>query len=100
MTRPIRSSQLASEELAAAARWYEERRGGLGLDFLDAVAAAVELIDEHPEIGTPVGDDPRTRRLLVTRFPFEVAYRLRADEIVIVAIAHLKRRPGYWRGRE
>lgn len=44
-----------------------------------------------------MGDDPRTRRLLVGRFPYQVVYRLRATEIVIVAVAHLKRRPGYWK---
>jgi plasmid stabilization system protein ParE len=52
-------------------------------------------IEAHPEIGAPVSRDHRTRRLLVPRFPYEVVYRLLPSEIIILAIAHLKRRPGY-----
>jgi len=64
-----------------------------------AVADVVTFIEAHPEIGTPVGDDPLTRRVLVHRFPYQVVYRLTASEILIVAVAHLKRRPGYWKDR-
>ena len=100
MSRPLRSSEPASEELAAAVRWYEFQRTGLGSEFLEAVIAAVSQIESNPEIGIPVRDDPRTRRLLMVRFPFQVVYRLRGPEIVIVAFAHAKRRPGYWRQRK
>ena len=99
MTRSLRSSQPASEEFSEAVRWYEAQRPGLGNEFFEAVVATITMIEAHPEIGTPVRDDPRTRRLLVSRFPYEVAYLLRTEEIVIVAIAHLKRRPGYWKER-
>jgi plasmid stabilization system protein ParE len=99
VTRALRSIEPASEELEAAIRWYEIQRPDLGVEFLEAVAATISLIEANPEIGTPIRDDPRTRRLLVVRFPYQVAYRLRASEIVIVAFAHLKRRPGYWRDR-
>jgi hypothetical protein len=44
--------------------------------------------------------DQQTRRLLMTRFPYQVVYRVRPSEIVVVALAHLKRRPGYWKHRE
>jgi len=97
--RAVRSSQAASEELAAAAQWYELQRFGLGLEFLAALSATISMIQSNPEIGSPVGDDPRTRRMLVARFPYQVVYRVRRDEIVVVAFAHAKRRPGYWRRR-
>lgn len=99
MTRRIRASELASEEFREAVRWYEARRSGLGSEFFDAVAAAVALIEGNPAVGATISTDGQTRRVLVARFPYQVVYRLRPTEIVIAAIAHLKRRPGYWRGR-
>jgi toxin ParE1/3/4 len=99
VTRTLRSSEPASEELLEAVRWYETQRAGLGAEFYEAVLATLSLLESHDEAGAPVAGDPRTRRLLVGRFPYQVVYRLRATEIVIVAFAHLKRRPGYWRKR-
>ena len=99
MTRPIRISEPASDEFGEAVRWYEGRRFGLGGEFFDAVAATLSLIEVNPELGTTISADGQTRRALVARFPYQVVYRLRPTEIVIAAIAHLKRRPGYWTNR-
>ncbi len=99
MTRTVRSSELASEELLEAVRWYETQRAGLGTEFYEVVLATLSLLESHDEAGAAVGGDPRTRRLLVARFPYQVVYRLREADIVIVAFAHLKRRPGYWKQR-
>lgn len=99
MTRAIRVSEPASGELTEAVRWYEARRPGLGGDFLDSVAETFTRIEAHPEIGALSRHARRTRRLLVPRFPFQVVYHLRPTEIVIVAVAHQKRRPGYWKNR-
>ena len=98
MTRILRNLRAAREEFAAAVRWYEEQRPGLGGEFFDAVVHATSLIQAQPEIGAS-SPDHRTRRVLVQRFPYQVVYRVSADEIVIVAIAHLKRQPGYWKRR-
>jgi plasmid stabilization system protein ParE len=97
--RPVRSSEPASEELTEAVRWYEARRTGLGGEFVDAVSVTLTLIESSPEIGATISADGQTRRALVDRFPYQLVYRLRPTEIVIVAIAHLKRRPGYWKNR-
>lgn len=99
MTRAIRSLRAAGEEFAAAVEWYEEQRVGLGAEFFDAVAETTARIQSHPEIGTPASADTLTRRALVPRFPYQIVYRPSADQIVIIAVAHLKRRPGYWRER-
>jgi len=99
VTRRIRTSEPASDEFSEAVRWYEARRSGLGGEFFDAVAATLSLIESNPEIGTTTSADGQTRRALVARFPYQVVYRLRPTEMVIVAIAHLKRRPGYWKSR-
>lgn len=99
MNRTIRTVHEASNEFAEAVRWYEEQRQGLGAEFYESVVETTARIQDNPACGPPVSKDERTRRLLVSRFPYQVVYRLREDEIVIVAVAHVKRRPKYWRGR-
>lgn len=95
----VRTSEPASAELREAVRWYEDRRAGLGAEFLDAVSAALLLIATNATAGQPISGDGLTRRALVARFPYQVVYRIRPAEIVIVAVAHLKRRPEYWKNR-
>ena len=99
MTLPIRILPEAAAELTEAVRWYEGKRRGLGRDLLHETAKVVDRLEENARGGTPMSADQRTRRLLIARFPYQVVYRLRPDEIVVVAVAHLKRRPGYWKHR-
>ena len=95
--KPIRISRPASAEIADAVRWYEQKRTGLGGEFFDAVTYAIELLHTRPEIGTPAG---RTRAWPLARFPYRLVYRVRDDDIYIVAIAHTSKRPGYWKNRQ
>ena len=99
MRRTVRTSETASDELIDAVRWYEARRPGLGGEFFDVVAEMLTRIEARPEVGSVSRHDPQTRRMLVPRFPYQVVYCLTPTEIVIVAVAHLKRRPGYWKSR-
>lgn len=99
MRRGVRIIGPASDEVTEAVRWYETRRPGLGSELYDAVTATIEGIERQPKIGTAVYRDPQTRRVLVMRFPYQIVYRLDQNEIVVVAIAHLKRRPRYWKHR-
>lgn len=99
MTLVLRSIRAASEEFAAAVRWYEDHRVGLGAEFFDAVSTTMDLISERPELG-PVDSGGVTRRVLVRRFPYHIVYYLTPTQIVVVAIAHLKRRPNYWHSRK
>ena len=101
MTLPIRISEEADAEMAEAARWYETHRAGLGTDFLDAVEAAVARISETPQMGSPVPgvSDEAIRRRPVRRFPYHVVYVELPDRLQVLAIAHDRRRPGYWVGR-
>jgi len=92
-------SEPAALELAEAVRWYEERRPGWGARLFDAVAHALDLIEHHPEIGSPRRGHPAARQLTVRGFPYVVAYRVRPSDLYVVAVAHAKRRPGYWRNR-
>jgi len=99
VTRLVRFGEPASDEFRDAVEWYESRRLGLGADFFDAVVTAIDAIHAHPEIGTQRSSDGKTRRVLLEKFPYQVVYRLRPEEVAIVAIAHLKRRPNYWKDR-
>jgi plasmid stabilization system protein ParE len=88
---------VADDEMAEAATFYEAQGIGLGSDFLDDVQQAIDRLRNHPEIGTNVGDN--LRRTLLLRFPFSLIYSVEAEEILIVSVAHHRRRPGYWRSR-
>ena len=87
--------------MAASAAWYEERRAELGRRFLAAVRATVRRVDASPRAGAP-WSSPRSpipvRRWRVAGFPFFVVY-VADPEVVVVAVAHARRRPGFWRTR-
>ena len=100
LTRPLCGAPEAEAEFAEAVRWYEAQRPGLGTEFLAEVRRARKLIQKHPTIGSPLRGARRgERRLMVKRFPYQVIYYVRTYDIVIVALAHTKRRPGYWKTR-
>lgn len=101
MTLPIRIGEEAEAELAEAARWYESHRAGLGMAFLDAVDNAVARIAEMPSMGSPLpgSADETLRRRAVLRFPYHVIYLELPDRLQVLAVAHDRRRPGYWVGR-
>jgi plasmid stabilization system protein ParE len=87
----------AEAELIFAARYYEEQAENLGLDFVSAVEHTYRRLLELPESGHPFGG--RLRRSLVPGFPYALVYRAKAETVSIVAVAHLHRRPRYWRYR-
>lgn len=89
----------AQQEYEDSGHWYERQRHHLGTEFFDAVETGVSLILENPERYRLVGQDLRIFRL--KRFPFHIFYRYYPDRshVRIVAIAHFKRRPEYWRER-
>lgn len=99
VTRTLRVHADASEELAEAVEWYEARRRGLGHELFEAVVDSIESLPTTAEMGTPLSADGRTRRVLLPRFPYQIVCRLAPSEIVVVAVAHAKRRPGFWRRR-
>ena len=87
----------AQDELISAARFYERQTEGLGLDFIMTVQHAYERLLESPASGPASGR--RLRRLLVSKFPYGLLYRVEPERIYIIAVMHLHRRPGYWRSR-
>ena len=98
MMRRVSFHPVAEQELNDAASYYNTQSPGLGNAFLDELQRTVGQICEHPEAAPLV--NRIVRRKLVPRFPNGVMYSLTRDSIRILAIANLKRRPFYWRGRE
>jgi plasmid stabilization system protein ParE len=89
-------------ELDDAVLWYQERRDGLGLAFLAALDGAVESIERWPRAGSLVNDvaeELEVRRAQVPRFPYFVAYLVSDERVVVLAVAHERRRPRYWSSR-
>ena len=87
----------ALEDAESAARWYAERSPVAAVRFSEEVDAAEAAIAAHPDAWPSF--DHGTRRYLLRRFPFSVIYDVQPDRILIVAVAHARRRPGYWRPR-
>jgi toxin ParE1/3/4 len=102
VSRSVRFEDEADAEYREAARWYERRRNGLGFEFLDAVDVTLEQIVRFPEAGAAVpsvSTELRVRRAPVGRFPYHVIYLDLHDTIRVLAVAHDRRKPGYWASR-
>lgn len=102
MTRSVRFEDEADAEYREAGRWYDTKRSGLGREFFDEIDATVRRILEFPRAGAPVpkvSRDLPVRRMAVVRFPYHVIYLEPGRELRILAIAHDRRRPGYWMRR-
>ena len=96
---PWRRAEFASEakaELVAAAEWYEVRAPGVGSAFLDHVEKTLAVIVEHPGAGRPHAKHSEVRLCPLRRFPFVLVYAEGAP-IVVIAVAHTRREPDYWR---
>jgi plasmid stabilization system protein ParE len=87
----------AEAELVAAAAISEAELPGLGVEFIAEVERATHAVVSYPKIGHRFSR--RLRRVLVRRFPYGLLYRIEAGAIRIVAVAHVRRRPGFWRQR-
>ena len=88
----------ALEEFDDSAERYEKSQTGLGARFRKAVERAVGRVQGNP-LTYPRYPRTACRQKTVYRFPFSVIYRPKAGTLLIVAIAHHKRRPGYWKSR-
>jgi len=87
----------ATEEFIEASLFYGRQVPGLGGAFVTEVERSVKLLVDQPEIGQII--DAELRRLVLYRFPYSLIYSIERNKIWIVAVAHQRRRPGYWRAR-
>ena len=89
------------EELFQGAAWYDDRRSGLGDEFLVHIYRWFDVVLESPSTwplwpDTPQDLEPPIRRVVVDRFPYLIGYQAFAEHILILAVAHGRRSPLYW----
>ncbi len=87
-------TQLARQELEDAVRFYELGYSGLGRRFKEEVRKAALRIAAYPEGWSIVRGD--VRKCLLHKFPYKLLYAVNKDHILIIAVAHLHRKPDYW----
>jgi plasmid stabilization system protein ParE len=87
----------ARDEFLAEVEYYEGEEPGLGARFAAAVEEASARALAFPLAGSPASKS--TRCAFLHLFPFSLVYRPDRDGVVIFAVAHHARRPGYWRSR-
>jgi len=87
----------AREEFLSAVQYYEDCQVGLGLRFRHIIEEAIEKTIKAPFRYRVI--HPPFRRHLLQKFPYAIIYSIEPDHIRIIAIAHTKRKPGYWLNR-
>lgn len=97
MSYNIAFRRQAKQDIFTTYRWYQQKRPGLGEDFLQAVDSSLALIAEHPESYQVIYKN--VRRALLPRFPYSLLYVISAQTIKVIACFHLKRDPQEWHNR-
>ncbi|MFK5881035.1 MAG: type II toxin-antitoxin system RelE/ParE family toxin [Sulfurospirillum sp.] len=87
----------AEKEFNATIDYYEECKTGLGLEFANEVYRTIQRILKFPTAWQKF--DNEIRRCLINRFPFGIIYYQKDNEIIILAVMQLKRKPNYWKDR-
>jgi len=87
----------AEQDIGDAYAWYENRRHGLGEEFLSCVDACIQRICRMPELHAKVHED--YRRALVRRFPYVIFYEYAGGTVTVYCVFHTSRNPDKWRER-
>ena len=101
MKKPVRLDEAAEREVHDAKNWYEEQREGLGDDLLAPLAATLERIEASPEAAPLVNGVGKAtvRSARTKKFPYRVIYMELPDRWRVIAFAHTRRDPDYWKKR-
>ena len=84
----------ALREFLEASEFYEIQQSGVGLRFQKEIWRAIQHIRDYPFAWPAESKD--IRRCFVHKFPYKILYYVHKDTVVILAFAHLHRRPNYW----
>jgi plasmid stabilization system protein ParE len=95
--KPVLFRPAAAADVEDAYNWYEQQRDGLGREFLAEVRRCVLALQRRPERAAILHRN--TRRLLLSRFPYALYYRIFDDRILVVACLHGRREPRVWKAR-
>jgi plasmid stabilization system protein ParE len=93
----VRLLESAQVELDDAIAWYASQAPGLGDAFLIETLKTLKLIEQYPKAWHPLTQ--QVRRCRLRRFPYSVIYAQEGSELLVLAVAHQHRKPGYWRAR-
>ena len=93
----VRFLEVAQQELDETVEYYNMESSGLGDQFLLEVLSSLERVRKFPEAWQSFTED--SRRCQTHRFPYGITYQTLESERLVVAVAHLHRRPGYWLDR-
>jgi plasmid stabilization system protein ParE len=93
----VRFHPAAAQEAESAYDWYADRDLSAAHAFREELQHAVDVVADNPLTWPRHGRG--ARRYVFPRFPFSLVYRMRGDEVEVLAVAHGRRRPGYWRSR-
>jgi len=89
--------QSAHEEIELVFLFYESQRRGLGVEFLDAIEAGYHRILSNPKAWTVLNSRSKIfRRCMLQRFPYGLIYVIQKEKLIVLAVMHLARKPGYW----
>lgn len=97
MSKTVTLLDIANREYLDSKQFYELEQQGLGLAFKAEVGYAIMRIQQFPQLGDKSTSD--TRRVLLTRFPFQIFYKEYDSHIAIISISHQHRCPDYWVNR-
>jgi plasmid stabilization system protein ParE len=93
----VRLLESAQVELDDAIAWYASQAPGLGDAFLIETLKTLKLIEQYPKAWHPLTQ--QVRRCRLRRFPYSVIYAQEDSDLLVLAVAHQHRKPGYWRAR-
>ena len=93
----VRFYKAAAREFDEAVQYYENQLPGLGARYRQAVKDAIDRVKQFSDAYFPLSK--RTRRCLVSKFPYGVIYKFADNQITVVAVAHLHQEPEYWVSR-
>lgn len=88
----------AATEYLDSIAFYESRLSGLGADFIAEFETTMARVCLEPKT-FPIDCQPNIRKAILQRFPFSVLFREAGGIVQALAVAHHRRRPGYWLGR-
>jgi plasmid stabilization system protein ParE len=94
---PVRFHAEAEAEMMDAAVWYEQQQQGLGARFLASIQDGVNRTQLSPRLFAIV--EGNSRRCLLKTFPFSIIFEIKPDALIVLAIMHHRRDPGYWKHR-
>ncbi|AGC47896.1 hypothetical protein MYSTI_06623 [Myxococcus stipitatus DSM 14675] len=100
---PVHLHPDALQEAQTTVEWYEDKREGLGIEFLAELRRSVEAISANPRVA-PLWPGAQAKaagihRFHMERFPFVLPYVVVGEQVTLLAIAHERRRPMYWQRR-